>query len=83
MKLKVAIITSVCVFFLSNLGTAYYTREFCTFGTHNTSCNLYETTIVRVIVNDLLFVILGFSLGFYVFKLARLTKLYSIPEQHV
>ncbi len=44
---------------------------------------LYQITIIRIAINDFLFVIFGFILSGYLFKLARLSLNYILPEQSV
>ncbi len=74
---------SVAIFFASNLASAIYTRQFCTFGINASKCNLFQVTLIRVIVNDSLFVVFGFILSTFLFKLARLSKAFIIPEHDV
>lgn len=76
------IITSVMIFFFTNFASAYYTREYCTFGSDSGKCNLFQTALVRVIINDLLYIVFGIILSVYLFKIAKLSKLYRIPEHH-
>ncbi len=76
------LIICTSIFFVINFLAAIYVREKCTFGV-TTHCHKYEVTIIRVIVTDLLFVMHGFILGFYLFKLARVSKQFSVAENYV
>jgi len=81
--LRSIIAISIFIFFVSSLVSAYYTREICLFRHAQNSCNLFQITLIRVAINDLLFVIFGFVLSTYLFRLAKLSMNYMIPEQNV
>ena len=77
------IAVSVLVFLLSSLSTAFYIRNFCTFNSSSTNCYLFETALGRVLINDVLFLIFGFILMVFLYKLARLSRAVNIPEHDV
>ena len=74
-------IASIFVYFVTSLVSAYYTRELCMH--EKIECNMYQITLIRILINDTLFVVLGFTLSGFLFKLARLSMSYIIPEQDV
>jgi hypothetical protein len=81
--LRSIIAISIFIFLVSSLVSAYYTREICLFRQAQNSCNLFQITLIRVAINDLLFVIFGFILSTFLFRLAKLSMNYMIPEQNV
>ncbi|CAF0707529.1 unnamed protein product [Brachionus calyciflorus] len=82
LMLRIAISISIAIFLVTSLLSAYYVREICTLRKKGANCNIYQVTLIRILITDLLFVIIGFMLSFYLFKLARLSMNYSIPEQN-
>jgi hypothetical protein len=63
---------------------AYYSREYCTLDIETASkCNLFQITVTRILINDLLFVIIGFLLGNFLFKLAKTSKIHTLPDEIV
>ena len=79
MVLRIIIVISIFVFFTSSIVSAYLTRM-CSINSDSKA--LYQITLVRVSINDFLFVIFGFVLGTYLYKLAKLSSNYVIPEQN-
>lgn len=78
------ILFCILIFFTSSILTAYYIREVCIFNKKNDmQCNLYRVTFLRVIIEGILFTVFGFLLCSYLFKLAKISIQYVIPEQNV
>nr|QVK45726.1 G protein-coupled receptor [Proales similis] len=80
--LRIVILISIGMFLCSSVISAYLTRQVCILNAQLQKCDLYKITLVRVSINDILFVVYGFLLGYYIFKLANLSISYAIPEYY-
>jgi hypothetical protein len=81
--LRVVLSISILIFLTSSIASSYISRELCLLEQVIKNCNVYRITVIRVILNDSLFVIFGVLLSIYLFRLARMANFNSIMKQHV
>ena len=81
--LRLALSIALLIFITCSVVSAYYSRVICTLQSEANKCSIFQIAVIRVAINDLLFVIFGFLMGAYLFKIASLSLRYPIPVENV
>ncbi|RNA38000.1 integral membrane protein GPR137B-like [Brachionus plicatilis] len=80
-KLRLIILVCILIFFVTSLVSAYMVREICIFK-KTAYHDIYRITLIRILITDTLFVIIGFLLSSFLYRIAHLSINYNIPEQN-
>ena len=81
--LRLGLGTALLIFITSSIVSAYYSRVICTLQSEANKCSIFQIAVIRVAINDLLFVLFGLLMGTYLFKIASLSLRYPIPAENV
>jgi hypothetical protein len=76
-------LASMVIFFTTSLLGSYITRELCIMNQTLKNCNVYQITVIRVLVTNSLFILNGLVLSYFLFNLAKLPTVSILMEQQV